>query len=200
MIDINVYINNTKNISRKKYEEYIRKFKMKSEIHPDIDFENHTGFLPFKIEVDIDFLKDKKLLAGFEYIATPYDFEQDKKESLELNISSKKPRGLKALFGRKKVVEESTGDVLVNEEIDKILANCQNNIIISFGGADSFELRMALSFACYLVETCNGALYDCYSGNWYYDNVAEALIKDINDYEKDFSESNIKIHEFEKWL
>jgi len=211
MNDLNVYINQTKNISGRKYEEYTKKFKMESEIHPEIDFETHSGFLPFKLKLNEGFFKDKELLSGFEYYVSSFELETAKKE---IDKIAKKRTSIGGFFRKKKNLKSYLNDFFVNEEIDNELIKCNNDILISFNNADSFEMRMALSFATFLVETCNGVLYDTESGTWYYsgglyhsgnqswnrNNIFDTMLGSINDYEKGFNESNIIFHEFKEWI
>lgn len=199
---IDVFINSTQNISKDKYEAYIKKFDMESEVYPDFDPQSHTGYLPFKIKVNKDFVKGKELLSGFEYISMPYDFEQVKQEAQEerkKKAITKKTTGLRALFGGKKQVEESISDVYISKKVDEKLSKCQNRILIDFGSFELFEQRMVLSFVSYLVETCNGIMLDYYSGDWHSDNISNRLLNEINQYEKKYNLPNRKIYEFEGW-
>ena len=67
-LDLNVYVEKIEDEIIPKWINRLNQFDMDCEIHPDFSFNDHSGFLPFKIKLKDPInkeLADKILISGF---------------------------------------------------------------------------------------------------------------------------------------
>lgn len=184
-IEVNIFINDIKNISKETCEQYLSLFNMKVQIHPDIEFETHTGFLPFKVEfTSKDVLQDQVFLSGFEFYSETYEYAKA--------LSDIKKRGIRRLFSKTKYI--------INADADKLLNECSHLILLQFGSGDSFEPILALAFSSYLADTCNGVVYDCQSGDYYFSNVRQEISEQIEVLFDLITPDTRLSHSFDEWI
>lgn len=89
---------------------------------------------------------------------------------------------------------------IINAEADELLKECGCILNLCVHGEDSFEPILALAFASYLAENCNGVIYDPQSERSYYKNIHQkisALIKECFD---ELTPDTLLSHPFEEWL
>ena len=151
-MQIIAYIKNFGEISKENCEKYLLQFGIKAQIHPEIDFETDSGFMPFKVEFPaIDALKDGVFLSGFEIYTDVYKYQ-------------------KKMFQK----------FIVNPEIDDVLKSCGYSISLVYH--DCAEGVMALAFASYLAESGNGIVHEVESGEYYYQEIRRRVYEDIKDF------------------
>jgi len=203
--DITVSINDIKNISKIECEKYLQQFEIYAELHPETNFETDEGFLPFKVEFPgINFLKGKVFISGFEVDSNPYDYHEDLDETKIFSHREKTSEKMNIFLNlfRKKVnmPSEMTEMHVINEEADKLLKNCGYQIHLKVNKSiDSFRPIMALAFASYLAEKCNGVICDTYSGEYYYNNVKQVISEQIQELFKALAPNKLLSHPFESW-
>ena len=64
---------------------------------------------------------------------------------------------------------------------------------------DSFEPILALAFACYVSEKCEGVIYFSDSGESYYTEIKQAVTKLIDEFYNNLSPDTLLSHRFEGW-
>ena len=159
--DIYVYIKDFNNTSREGCEKYLLQFNIKAQLHPNVKFETQAGFMPFKVELPtIDDLKGKEFISGFEIFTGEYDYQSELQEII-------KPRSKKA---KKKDIQE----FVVNETVDNLLKTCNYDVSLVTHSC-LLEGIMALAFASYLAESCNGVICDPQSGEYYHENLKQKM-------------------------
>lgn len=192
-LDINVYCKNISEDLIPKIVKRLNEFDMDVEIHPNFKFNKEDeGFLPFKFRfknTDFEFLKDRYLVSGFEIYISDFDLLEEKDTLIP------KTSFIDKLFRRK-----SVPDQFAPIEIEKRLEDCTKNIIFVWHAIDSFELRFATLTSAILSEITNGVCYYSADAIWYEnENIVDEAFKEAKEYEKTFTESTLKFHEFENW-
>ena len=191
-LNINVFLEEPDDSIIPIWIDELNKLGMDCKIHPDFSFNDHTGFLPFKIKVNSNSHEDlmhKEYLTGFEFYMDDF--------VLSDNVEPPKNRSLidKLL---NKPIETS---YFVSPEIDEKLMSFNKVITFNWGSSDTFELRMALLASATLTKIANGVC--CYPADniWYNtETVVENSLKEVSDYEKSLKPSEFKLHKFEKWI
>lgn len=170
--DFNVYIKEVDDKFIKGWEDGFERFNMKCKVHPEFTFDNHEGFLPFKIIMNKDFIEGyegEDLLSGFELYISDYKVSKDELEEAEDNIVP-------------------------------ILKQAKKDILICISSHDSLEFRMGLISAAILSELCEGVVINNQSGEYYSkENIYDEIKKEIEEYEKNESEIGWELHPFEEW-
>jgi hypothetical protein len=171
----------------------MNQFDMKCEIYPKFSFSEHSGFLPFKINLKKSKhpeLVDNDFLTGFEFYLNDFDLE------LELEKLKPKQSAFSKFLGKKEAEV-----YFASPEIEEKLKKCKKVISFIWGAADTFELRMAYLSSVVLAELTNGIC--CYpADNIWYDNrnIVLAAVTEIIEYEESLKPSEFKLHIFNKWL
>ncbi|WKJ90769.1 hypothetical protein QZJ86_01130 [Methylomonas montana] len=81
-----------------RWVERLNGLGMRCEIHPTFSFQTHTGFLPFKVEIEKPHHKEllgRSFLTGFEFYMREFDLAQ------ELDAVRPKPTFFDRLKGKK---------------------------------------------------------------------------------------------------
>ena len=198
--DINVYVDDIRNASKADCERYIQQFGIITQIHPESNFETASGFWPFKMECTThDFLKGKAFLSGFELFTDSYDYEQELHSIKELLL--KKSSGIFSLFKKKtNTPAEDSKLYIVNPDVDKLLKDCRHIITMYLQSDDSFEPILALAFASYLVETCNGVIVYSHSDEYFDGNNIQEVFGQINEFLSELTSDTLVCTPFEEWL
>jgi len=175
-----------------KWVERLNSLEMRCEIHPGFSFVSHSGFLPFKVELEKsthEQLLGNEYLTGFELFLGDFDL------SKEVEAITPKLSFFDRLKGQK-----AKPTYFASPEIDARLASCKKVINCVWGAADTFELRMATLSAAILAEITNG-IFSYPADNFWYtgsDEVEKAL-KEAEAYEASVRPKQLKLHKFEKW-
>ena len=198
--DINVYVNDIKNISRADCEKYMQQFGIMAEIHPESNFTTDSGFLPFKVEFSShDFIKNKTFLSGFEMFSDAYDYAQNLSSIKEILL--KKSSGIFGLFKKKANTPASNSErYIINPNIDSLLKDCKYIITMHLQSDNSFEPILALAFALYLAENCNGVIVYSHSDEYFDSNNKHEVFDQINEFFSELTPENLVCTPFEKWL
>ncbi|MCY9593959.1 hypothetical protein [Paenibacillus chitinolyticus] len=160
----------------------IRKFNMDVDIYPNFSFNNHSGFLPFKI-VTYDCpnrsLNNIELLTGYELFVNRIE-ESIKRQSLFTKLFS----------GQKQL-----------SPIEKKLSEADTEVIFKISARDSFEFRIGWYSAASLALLCDGVLTDLYEGvqlegQEMIRRAHEVVLED----ERLIKENEWRVHEFKEWL
>jgi hypothetical protein len=166
---------------------------MKCEIHPDFSFASHSGFLPFKVELQRSShaqLVGNEYLTGFEFNMTDFDLNK------ELESITPKRSFVDRLIGRK-----TDPQYFASREIDARLARCTKEISCTWGSADSLELRMATLSAAILAEQANGVFSYPAEDVWCSETgEVENAMKEAEAYETSINPKQLRLHKFEGWL
>jgi hypothetical protein len=156
---------------------------MKCEVHPGIAWDSHSGFLPFKLQVQDSAhikLNGVDFLTGFEYYSEPFSLESElesTRQADEMSASYSSP------------------------EVDRRLSSCRRRLVFCWGSSDMFELRMAMVSSAVVAEVGDGVA--CYpaDGIWYDAGwTAERALGEARDYENSLKGRGLKYHKFERWL
>ena len=191
-LDLNVFVEKIDDSIIPNWIGRMNEMGMECEIHPDFSFDNHTGFLPFKIRLtmtDHEFLMNKDFVVGFEFYRDPFEYEEE--------LKSLQPK--KSLLD-KLLNKSSTPVYFASPEIDEKLSKCSEVLTFNWGSADSFELRMASLSSAIISELVNGVC--CYPADdiWYDNkNIVEEAYKEILEYEASLKPSDWITHDFEGW-
>jgi hypothetical protein len=191
-LDINVFLKDPNDALIPLWLEELNKLGMECEIHPEFSFNDHSGFLPFKIKITSNSneeLMNKEYLTGFEFYMDNFDLE----ENIEKTEGS-------SLFG-KLLGKKTQVNYFASSEIDEKLKHCNKVITFNWGSADTFELRMAMLSSATLARVAGGI--SCYPADdiWYNpETVVEESISEVAEYEKSLKPREFKLHEFEGWL
>lgn len=176
-----------------KWIERMNQMGMECEIYPGFSFENHSGFLPFKIRIENPKnpnLVNKEFITGFEFYLDEF--------SLEDELESLKPQ--KTFFQKVFKNDQEEKAVFISEEIDVRLKRCKKVMNFNWGAADTFELRMASLSSAILSELTDGVC--CYAADdiWY-DNatIVKDAYKEVVEYENSISLRDWEVHPFEGW-
>lgn len=154
------------------------------EIHPEFDFNNQSGFLPFKLRIDSsnehlesNIYTDKEMLSGFE-----------------LNISE---------FNSKEYFEPWSQDDLKSMEstFKREMDKCKYELLFSVKPSQNItEYRLAWYTASILLREYGGVLSDIKTGKNYYDQNAIDHAKSVsNELENKVSTEDMKIYPFDGW-
>lgn len=79
-LDYNVYVHQIDDAIIPKWIERMNRMGMECEIYPKFSFENHSGFLPFKIKVESlsnPDLVNKEFITGFEFYLSEFNLDSD---------------------------------------------------------------------------------------------------------------------------
>ncbi len=79
-LDLNVYVKQIDDSIISEWIDRMNQFDMECEIHPDFSFTDHSGFLPFKIQLKNpknQELKDKEFISGFEFYKADFDLKKE---------------------------------------------------------------------------------------------------------------------------
>lgn len=204
-LNLIIYTTDTAKSLIGKIEQRFLDYEMKLKFHPGFSFDKNTdtGFCPFRLEVLMDESGhyehfQKPLMTGFEIYFEEYDYPIKE----EKNVAEPKKSFLQKLFGSKSKTQAPTQvEYIANEEIDKYLKNCDEQITISWQTGP--ELRVSLFFASFLAELTKGVVLDPRCGDYFLpERALEVFPGEILDYEKSFSTADFasKMHEFEKWI
>lgn len=192
-LEFNVYVAQIDDSIIPKWIERMNQMGMECEIYPEFSFENHSGFLPFKIKIknpkNSD-LMNKEFLTGFEFYLDEFNLERE--------IEDLKPK--KTFFQKIFDTKQEEKVVFKSEEIDEKLRKCNKVMIFNWGSADTFELRMASLSSAILSELTDGVC--CYpADDIWYDNrtIVEDSYKEVVEYENSIDPKDWKTHPFEKW-
>ncbi|ACT01714.1 hypothetical protein [Paenibacillus sp. JDR-2] len=160
----------------------IRKFNMDAEIFPAFSFQNHSGFLPFKIVVHDcpnKRLNNLELLTGFEWYAEQIDLKNKKK-----GLFSK-------LFDKNQRLSS----------IEMKLKEAETLVHFGISAHDSFEMRAGWYAAASLALIGNGVLTD------YQEDIqleGQILIRHASNIvienEQQITDHEWRTHEFEEWI
>jgi hypothetical protein len=166
---------------------------MRCEIHPEFSFQNHTGFLPFKVILESskhEPLVGTPLLTGFELYLSGFDLHA------AIAAASPEPKLIDKLLGT-----ELPKAHLVNPDVDARLAPCKQVLTFIWSSADSLELRMATISSTVLAELTGGICSYPADGIWYPNSGAvEDAVREAEAYESSLPPSELKLHKFESWL
>ncbi|NQY31330.1 MAG: hypothetical protein HRT69_17930 [Flavobacteriaceae bacterium] len=191
-LDLNVYVKQIDDEIIPKWIERMNQFDMECEIHPDFSFNDHSGFLPFKVKLKNpknQELKDREFISGFEFYKDEFDLQKE----LE-SLQSKKSFVQKLLNRQIKKVEYA------NDEIDSKLESCKLILNFNWGSHNSLELRMSTLSSAIISELTNGIC--CYPADdiWYENKtIVEDAYKELIEYENSLRPTEWKIHEFKGW-
>lgn len=175
--DLNIYLKNISDVDKNTCISYLSKFGMDVDIYPEVDFNTHTGFLPFKFKLHNPpkYIEDMTYLSGFEYYADIFNYNN------EIETISQ---------------EDS---YLFDAEFDYLIKECAYVINLYISAQDSFEVRFAFLFGAYLVDCCGGIFIDNQSGLMLAKNASETLFPLVLEYESAINVQTIKTHFFEAW-
>lgn len=165
-----------------KWLSEIRKLNMNVEVHPDFSFNNHSGFLPFKVVIydcPDRSLNNIELITGFELFISP------------LEESGKNGSFFSKLFRKQKPISS----------IEKKLREADTEISFYISAQDSFEFRMGWYSAATLAFLCNGVLTDLQEGiqlegKQLIKHAIEVVLAD----EKLIKKDDWRVNEFKEWL
>ena len=189
---LNVYIDEIDDQIIPKWIERMNEFDMECEIHPDFSFEDHSGFLPFKIKLRNPTNKDlegRELISGFEFYKDEFNLQNEL-----VQIQPKKTFLQKILNKKTETID------FVNPEIDSKLENCNWVLTFNWGSHNSLELRMSSLSSAIIAELTNGIC--CYpADDIWYDNktIVEDAYKKSLEYENSLRPNEWKVHEFGGW-
>ena len=191
-LDLNVYVEKIEDEIIPKWINRLNQFDMDCEIHPDFSFNDHSGFLPFKIKLKDPInkeLADKILISGFELYKDEFDLQN------ELSHIQPKPTFFQKIFKKPVKIEN-----YASPEIDTKLHKCIWVLTFNWGSHDSLELRMASLSSAIISELTNGIC--CYpADDIWYDNatIVQEAYNELKDYEKSLTPIEWNVHEFEGW-
>jgi len=191
-LDLNVYVKQIDDSIIPKWIERMNQFDMECEIHPDFSFNDHSGFLPFKIRLKNpknEELKDKEFISGFEFYKDEFDLQKE--------LESLQPK--KSFF--QKLMNKSNEKVeYANTEIDSKLADCKLVLTFNWGSHNSLELRMSSLSSAIISELTNGICSYPADDIWY-DNktIVEDAHKELLEYENSLKPTEWRMHKFEGW-
>lgn len=203
-MDINIY---TKELSAGLIPKIIKRFAdfdMDIEFHPKFKFDEKAdiGFLPIKLKLVLGKSKqydniNHEILTGFELFFSSYDFEEELKFIQE--PIQPKTNLLSKLFGNKKTVL-FTENFVADEELDKLLKDCNKSLMLNWKSWNKSELRISLFFAAILAELTNGVIYDPQNGRYLSGKQALQIFPiEIEDYEQSIIEDEFTVVKFEGW-
>ncbi len=191
-LDINLYVKQIDDSLIPKWIDRMNQFDMECEIHPDFSFNDHSGFLPFKVILKNpknQELIGKEFISGFEFYKENFDFQKE--------LDSLQP---KKSFFQKLLNRPSEKIEYANAKIDSKLENCKLVLTFNWGSHNSLELRMASLSSAILSELTNGIC--CYpADDIWYDNktiVKEAFEESI-EYENSLKLTDWRMNEFKGW-
>ncbi len=191
-LDLNVYVKQIDDSIIPKWIDRMNQLDMECEIHPDFSFNDHSGFLPFKIRLKNpknEELKDKEFISGFEFYKDEFDLQKE--------LESLQPK--KSFF--QKLMNKSNVKVeFANSEIDSKLTDCKLVLTFNWGSHNSLELRMSSLSSAIISELTNGIC--CYpADDIWYDNetIVEDAHKELLEYESSLKPTEWRMHEFEGW-
>lgn len=189
---LNVYVDKIDDQIIPKWIERMNQFDIECEIHPDFSFDDHSGFLPFKIKLINPINKDlegRELIAGFEFYKDEFNLQNELGQ-----IRPKKTFLQKILNNKTEAID------FVNPEIGAKLENCNWVLTFNWGIHNSLELRMSSLSAAIISELTNGIC--CYpADDIWYDNktIVEDAYKKSLEYENSLRPNEWKVHEFGGW-
>jgi hypothetical protein len=191
-LDLNVYVDRIDDQIIPKWIERMNEFDMECEIHPDFSFEDHSGFLPFKIKLKNPKNKDiegRELISGFEFYKEEFN--------LQTEIEQLQP---KKTFLQKLLNKTTEKINFVNPEIDSKLEKCNWVLTFNWGSHNSLELRMSSLSSAIIAEMTNGICNYPADDIWH-DNktIVEDAFKESLEYEESLKPNEWKVHEFEGW-
>jgi len=160
----------------------IRKFNMDVEVYPGFSFNNHSGFLPFKVVIydcPNRSLNNIELMTGFELFVR------------RIEVKGKKGTFFTKIFGKQQPLSS----------IEKKLREAETEISFYISAQDSFEFRMGWYSAATLALLCDGVLTDLQEGiqlegSQLIRHAHEVVLKD----ERLINKHDWRVHEFKEWL
>lgn len=190
-LDINLYVADIDDLIIPKWMEELNNLGMTCEIHPEFSFRDHSGFLPFKINIhegSHEELMNETYLTGFELYIHDFDLQQElkpfKKQSWIEKLTNKPAERI----------------YFANPEIDEVLKNCKKNINFNWGVTDAFELRMASVGSATLAKVTGGVCSYPADNIWYNtDTVVDESIMEVIAYEKSLNPREFRVHKFIEW-
>jgi len=195
-IEIIVYVDDVKNISAADSERYIGEFEIDAQIHPEVDFETHSGFVPLKIAMSApEFLRDRTFLSGFEFYVEAYDYEQ---ELSVVKSHADKPGGILAWF-KEKFAPNNHEIYIASPELDAAMKKCSHAITLRISPGDSLEIPLAFIFALYLAEHCNGVIWYADSDAYYDVNSRDEWVGGLKEFLDELSPEGFVGYAFEGW-
>jgi len=191
-LDLNVYVEKIDDQIIPLWLKEMNQFDMECEIHPEFSFNNHSGFLPFKIKLTNSKnseLIGQEVISGFEFYKEKFEFKK------ELEKIQPKKTILQNVF-RKNVNAVS----LVNPEIDNQLSKCNWVMTFNWGSNNSLELRMSSLSSAIITKLSNGVCSYPADDIWY-DNktIIDDAYKETLEFENSLRTSEWKIHKFNGW-
>lgn len=195
-IEVFVYVDDVKNISIADGEKYISNFEIDAQIHPEVDFKTHSGFVPFKIAMSApEFLEGQTFLSGFEFYAEPYDYEQ---ELSAVKRRAEKPSGILAWL-KEKIAPNNRETYIASPELDAAMKKCRHAITLRLSPGDSLEIPLAFIFALYLAEHCNGVIWYADSDAYYDVSSRDEWAGGLREFLDDLSPEGFVGYAFEGW-
>lgn len=192
-LEINLFVKAIDDTVIPPWIERMNQFDMICEIHPKFTFSDHSGFLPFKINLQKS--KHQELvgndyLTGFELYLVAFD--------LKLELESLKP---KQSLIPKFIFKKEPEIYFANHEIDEKLGKCKKVISFVWGSVDTFEFRMACLSSAVLAELTDGICSYPADDFWYDNkNIIRDAFSEVKEYEESLNPSEIRVHKFEKWM
>ncbi|WP_445370112.1 hypothetical protein ACH518_00440 (plasmid) [Methylomonas sp. HW2-6] len=189
-MDINVFLNELDDLIVPIWLQKMQELGMSCQIHPEFSFSKHSGFLPFKINIQDHShpeLIGKDYYAGFEFYYDDFDVNK--------HIKQPKQSWLDKLL--KKPVPVA---YFANAEIDQHLKKCTKSTLFNFGSSDTFDLRMALLASATITEVTKGICWQAFSDTWpSSDTIVSQALKEVCEYENSLTPEEFRVHEFKGW-
>ena len=168
-------------------------FDMRCEIHPAFSFNDHSGFLPFRVAFE---RSAYALLLGVDYLTGFEFYIGDFNLAKELEVLTPAPTIFAKLAHRVKLPA-----YYATSEIDQKLASCKKVLRFIWGSADTLELRMATLSSAVLAEITSGICHYSADQIWYSnEGIVENTLRDVETYEASLRPDQWRLHKFEKWL
>ncbi len=192
-LEMNTFVPNADDNMIPLWMERMAGLGMNCEIYPGFSFNNHSGFLPFKVRIKNPAqarFAGSDFLTGFEFYISDFSLQQEielarPKQTISDRLFHKKPKDI----------------YFASPEIDQILNSCTKVLSFVWGDADDLELRMAMLSSIILADLFHGISYYPADDIWYKDSkVLDSVLKEIEAYEASIKPEDSKLHKFEKWL
>lgn len=195
--DLIVYVNEIDNSIIPKWLIQFEKFNLQCEMHPDINLDEHSGFLPFKVKIlksEIPDLLNHDYITGYEMYISDYSYDQHIKEINEMKTNKQ------SFFDKLFKKEIKTMEVKLPKEFEPQLKQVKNEICFNASFSQTLEIIMAWYSGAILINLLDGIIYDPQTGE--YHDKENAIIQARNIF-KEFEELRFeewKLTEFEGWL
>ena len=164
---------------------------MTCEVHPAFSFSDHSGFLPFRLQLAASShaaLVGVPWASGFELFVG--DFV----------LSDEVPPTPPQSFFQRVLGRSPEATYFASPETDARLEECTNVVSLFWGTADYFEFRMATLSAAVLAEITGGAARYPADELWYDEaGQVETALAEAQAYEAAVVPEPEKLHRFEAW-